>query len=594
MNNVNIRGRLTLMNQAGDVVFEDHNLVVYGGYDAIASIVGAAAGDETPEGSFQVKLFSGGSNTFARTDTAISGTVQASAGISSYSLDTAAHSVILNYEVSASSFNGTTTLTTAGLYWNGELFSEVDLDDLVHEANTAYAGTWEIIFGDDTIPVGEGTSSDPYLIANATQLNWFMSQVNGGSTSIHGALIANITYNQGKDVAGYDGKSSNTFTAFTPICTSSGGYKGTFDGRGNTISGIYINTADYTRAGLFGYIGSGGIVKDVIMTNYYIASSYVGSSEVDVGSIAGQCMSGGTITGCSCNGTVDVTSDCTGSEVDTTLRCGGIAGTNSGTCSSNTMSGSVDVSGTATTYIYCGGIAGNNNYGGTCSSNTMSGSVDVSGTATTYIYCGGIAGNNYGGTCSSNTMSGSVDVSGTATTYIYCGGIAGNNNYGGGTIKGNYAYGTVDVSGTAGSYIRCGGIVGHLNNMASGSVATIAENYMYGSVDVSGTAATNITCGGIVGYRWQDTDCYVYENSLYGSYTCTGSYGGTLYLGAIVAEGQKSDSDYLYDNYDYSSDSVSAMALTAASVSVASVEATDEADTDTASTDEAATEVVTE
>ena len=53
------------------------------------------------------------------------------------------------------------------------------------------------------------------------------------------------------------------------------GYKGTFDGQGHTISGLYFNDVDASYVGLFG--GNCGTIKNVgVVDSYFCGSNYVG------------------------------------------------------------------------------------------------------------------------------------------------------------------------------------------------------------------------------------------------------------------------------------------------------------------------------
>lgn len=80
---------------------------------------------------------------------------------------------------------------------------------------------------------------------------------------------------------------------FKGICLdSSYSFKGTFDGCGHSISGINISAQ--TRAGLFGYIGRGGVVQNVIIEDSQF--SYKGDLFY-AGAIAAK-MTAGTIQNC--------------------------------------------------------------------------------------------------------------------------------------------------------------------------------------------------------------------------------------------------------------------------------------------------------
>ena len=73
---------------------------------------------------------------------------------------------------------------------------------------------------------------------------------------------------------------------WTPIGTTSVPFKGTFNGNGSTISGIYMTT-DTANAGLFGYT-DGATLKNFRLENSYFTTSISGSAQALMGSIAGQ------------------------------------------------------------------------------------------------------------------------------------------------------------------------------------------------------------------------------------------------------------------------------------------------------------------
>ena len=65
--------------------------------------------------------------------------------------------------------------------------------------------------------------------------------------------------------------------AFTSIGTSSAPFKGTFDGQGNTISGMRIYKTSYPaylNLGLFGCVGEGGTVKNINLSDVRISGGY--------------------------------------------------------------------------------------------------------------------------------------------------------------------------------------------------------------------------------------------------------------------------------------------------------------------------------
>ena len=109
---------------------------------------------------------------------------------------------------------------------------------------------------------GEGTEQSPYQITNAEELKWFRDTVNSGTTDIHARLLHDIDL---KNVS------------WEPIGTQKKPYNGTFDGNAYTIENFWLG--DYTKSdpisekGLFGRIGSGGTIQDVVVEVDYMGST---------------------------------------------------------------------------------------------------------------------------------------------------------------------------------------------------------------------------------------------------------------------------------------------------------------------------------
>ena len=223
-----------------------------------------------------------------------------------------------------------------------------------------------------------------YQISNAGQLYWFAELVNGGQTTACAVLTTDITINSNVlgDNGALNGDGSN-FTQWTPIGDYSKPYTGTFDGAGYSISGLYIDS-DVKYAGLFGYIGTNGTVKNLALADSYINSS---SKYSYVGGICGVNYDG-SITSCSNNG------DVTGSGDSSTV--GGICGWNGGRIENCSNSGAVTGSG----FVYVGGICGQN-WG---SITTCSNSGAVGGGS----YVGGICGQNWGSITNCYWLSGTA------------------------------------------------------------------------------------------------------------------------------------------------------------------------------------------
>ena len=135
---------------------------------------------------------------------------------------------------------------------------------------------------------GEGTEQSPYQITNAEELKWFRDTVNSGTTDIHARLLHDIDL---KNVS------------WEPIGTQKKPYNGTFDGNAYTIKNFRLG--DYTKPdpisekSLFGRIGSGGTIQDLVVKVDYMGST-MNANNFNVtkcGLIAA--YNGGTIQRCS-------------------------------------------------------------------------------------------------------------------------------------------------------------------------------------------------------------------------------------------------------------------------------------------------------
>src|SRR5204863_8358905 len=73
------------------------------------------------------------------------------------------------------------------------------------------------------------------------------------------------TYALGRDIDAGATSSWNGGAGFAPIgnAPASTQFTGTFDGQNQKISNLYINRPDTDYVGLFGFVGSGGVVRNV-------------------------------------------------------------------------------------------------------------------------------------------------------------------------------------------------------------------------------------------------------------------------------------------------------------------------------------------
>ena len=161
------------------------------------------------------------------------------------------------------------------------------------------------------------------------------------------AKLAQLVNIAGNDCANATFRQEGPFTCddtYTPIGTTTHAFCGTYDGGGNSVSGISASGAN-GNVGLFGVIGTGGTVKNVILgSSYFSGGSWVGG-------IAGR-NNGGTIQNCYVQSTVAINS-----ASNNAYDHGGIVGLNSGTIAGCLCAASVSVNERTGCQEY-GGIAG--------------------------------------------------------------------------------------------------------------------------------------------------------------------------------------------------------------------------------------------
>jgi len=130
---------------------------------------------------------------------------------------------------------------------------------------------------------GSGTEEDPYVITTVEQLQ---------------EMKDNLTayYELGNDIDASATSGWNDGAGFEPIGTENAPFTGSLDGQGYKIENLFINRAT-NYIGLFGYVGSGGVVKNVGLENVNVTGSVV------VGGLVGHNW-GGTVSNCYSTGFV--------------------------------------------------------------------------------------------------------------------------------------------------------------------------------------------------------------------------------------------------------------------------------------------------
>ena len=313
-------------------------------------------------------------------------------------------------------------------------------------------------FYDITLDKDKGYTDDGqgnYIVTTAEGLKAVADIANNGNLGINITLTENINL---------------TDMEWTPIGTNyNNAYTGIFDGNGKTITGLTVTGSDQ-YAGLFGRIGSGGTVKNVVLEGVQITSD---NSLGSVGGVAG--YSYGNIEYCSVSGSVSVSGI---SDV------GGVVGYQVGG-SITGCSSSATVKGTQR----AGGVAGATNSGAILTACYATGSVTlVSNNDIGTYFAGGVVGSN-GGSCIQACYAwGSVTGSGSGT--IYVGGVTGTNDVG--TLTACYhAKGTVKGSDGA-----TGGVAGRNFKDSMLGSGIITACYWGGNGQEQGIGEDQVGTGG--------------------------------------------------------------------------------------------------
>ena len=325
----------------------------------------------------------------------------------------------------------TVTVTPDGGYTVGSVQDNgADVTDQV--TNNTYTLTNVTADHDITVTFQKLTSR---TVFTSEQLMDWAEEVRNGNYSLDCTLAADITLTGN----------------WTPVGISfTNSYTGTFDGNNHTIRGLTVKGSD-EYAGLFGYIGSGGTVKNVKLADVQITSDY---QYAYVGGVAGN--NDGAIENCSVSGSVSGNS--------TYNSVGGVVGYQWGG-SITGCSSSATVNGTGSV----GGVVGQTNYGATLTACYSTENVTLESNNSDNNYAGGVVGSNgASGTLTACYATGNVTGTGTGSGSIYVGGVTGDNASG--TLTACY-HATGDVTGASGS---TGGVTGRnfKGSMFGGGIIT--------------------------------------------------------------------------------------------------------------------------
>lgn len=371
---------------------------------------------------------------------------------------------------------------------------------------------------------GDGTSENPFIIQNASQLAYLAKTVNEGN-NYRGKYIrldADIQLNdytkENWILGAVQWTSIGGYPCQNGIYSDTSDFGGDFDGNNHVISGLYMDNPDQSRVGLFGF-NSWGVIRNLTVTDSFLRGRNV------VGAIAGS-SNGGELHNCHSDATVIGT-----------RSVGGLAGNGSDFYSCtfdghvHGFSGVGGIAGNASTLDYCQStenatVIGSYTVGGVVGVGTCNNCENYASVIGYTRGAGGIAGYFAGNNCVNY-----ADIIGNT----YVGGIAGYSDSAihycrnEGTVKGTDTVGGIigmkiynpviaclndgDISGE----YNVGGIVGYLD-YDSIEPAKISLSRNNGAVE--GVAYV----GGIVGYT-NDEVLYSYN---------TGRINGKILVGGLA------------------------------------------------------------
>lgn len=402
---------------------------------------------------------------------------------------------------------------------------------------------------------GTGTQEDPYIIKTAEELAYLSQQVNWGYEyedcyfELGADIILNDTTNW-ENWGTYNDEEQliAPVNTWTPIGMYNGcRFEGCFNGKGYTVSGIFINNISGEYFGLFGNTSDIYFVDKLTIKNVNVDKSYIcGSNTYDVwNAYVGGVVGYGNAENCTFNGKI------VGNFNDEEPTIGGIVGY--GDAKNCVNNGQVECVTCNDFWCRVGGVVGygnaencvnNGSVKGGCVGGVVSSgnAINCSNTGTLYAYdsFGGVVnsgfarycfntGDIYGYSCGGGgVIGGAYSYSTEITQYCFnsgnitvdgveydsfIGGVAGS-----GVVQDCYNSGNININVTyddTDNEIAIGGIIGRVND---GNGFEVSDCYNAGVITANGT--TKI--GAAFGENYSEgviKDCYyldtVFTTELY-------------------------------------------------------------------------------
>ena len=313
------------------------------------------------------------------------------------------------------------------------------------------------------------------MALGVTTISWAsevenVAQTTKGNTTTQYSSLAEAL-NAAKDGGTVELLKNVTLTGnWTTVGTESEAFKGTFDGKGYTITGLNIPTSDNEYMGFIGML-DGGTVKNVKFASVSV------NGKDDVGTAVGRIINGGIVSG------VQVL----GGTVSGAKRVGGVVGSIK---ASGTVSDCTNAAGVTANDRNAGGIVGSAYYTETGKQMYITNCVN-NGAVTASGVCGGIV------SLSAANVSGNTNTAAVKGTEV--GGIVGEQkSYG--SVTNNTNSGAVTNTGGNAAY-GAGGIIGWLryHGTSEASAYEVSDIISVTGNKNSGSVTGGNDAGGIVG-----------------------------------------------------------------------------------------------
>ena len=314
------------------------------------------------------------------------------------------------------------------------------------------------------------------MALGVTTISWAsevenVAQTTKGNTTTQYSSLAEAL-NAAKDGGTVELLKNVTLTGnWTTVGTETEPFKGTFDGKGYTITGLNIPTNDNEYVGLIGIL-DGGTVKNV----KFASVSVTGKN--DVGTAVGRIINGGTVSGVQ---VLDGT-------VSGAKRVGGVVGSIK---AKGTVGDCTNAAGVTANDRNAGGIVGSAYYTETGKQMYITGCVNNGAVTASGGVCGGIV------SLSAANVSGNTNTAAVKGTEV--GGIVGEQkSYG--SVTNNTNSGAVTNTGGNAAY-GAGGIIGWLryHETSEANAYPVSEIISVTGNKNSGSVTGKNDAGGIVG-----------------------------------------------------------------------------------------------